>query len=276
MIEFLISWCVRLQPALCPRDWWICRIIIEVESQTEYTNQRHRTAKHVLPFQVCEVATPCLSNTQGYLFSSSILIFFLIENPAHTSDRHQWAPGQGTATQSYLHFPSLRLVGIAWTQPTVTVELERQGPGQAQAVHVTCFVCVHCTHLFRQATFQVQGYFWVAPPPTGTYHTPRPVAMLGWAIVRCQSRSQLWTSWQEAGAQRDRRRRSVIKSQVIWLKMLLVFYSHIFLWMFHIHIASALAVRLQCSSHACKKYAEDHGFKTMHALFWIDTEIRTN
>ena len=59
----------------------------------------------------------------------------LIEKPAHTSDRHQWAQCQGSGTQSYLHFEmlSLRLVGIAWTQPTVTVELEGKGPGQARA-----------------------------------------------------------------------------------------------------------------------------------------------
>ncbi len=75
MTEFSISRCVRLQPALCPRDWWICSIIIEIGSQTEYTNQKHRTAKHILPFQIFEVATPFLSNTQGYLFRFSILIF---------------------------------------------------------------------------------------------------------------------------------------------------------------------------------------------------------
>ncbi len=68
--------------------------------------------------------------------------------------------------------------------------------------------------------------------------------MLGWAtIVRCPSRSELWTAWQEAEAQRDQRRQSVIKSQIIRLKTRLVLYSYNFLLMIHIHIAHA--VRLQ-------------------------------
>ncbi len=86
-----------------------------------------------------EVVTPFLEHTvtglplQIYHFN---FLCVLIEKPAHTSDRYQWAPCQGTGTQSYLpHFKmlSLRLVGIAWTQPTVTVELEGQGQGQARA-----------------------------------------------------------------------------------------------------------------------------------------------
>ena len=44
--------------------------------------------------------------------------------------------------------------------------------------------------------------------------------------------------------------------------------------MIHIHIA--LAVRLQCSGQACEKYAEEHGFESMYALFLLDFEIRTN
>ncbi len=97
--------------------------------------------------------------------------------------------------------------------------------------------------------------------------------MLGWAIVRCPSRSELLTSWPEAEAQRDLRRRSVIKCQVIRLKTHLVLYRRNFLLKIHIHIV--LAVRLQSSGQACEKYAEDHGFESMYALFLFDFEIRT-
>ena len=44
---------------------------------------------------------------------------------------------------------------------------------------------------------------------------PKPVAVLGWAIVRFQSRSGLWTSWPGGGGvERVWRRQFVIKSQV--------------------------------------------------------------
>ena len=43
---------------------------------------------------------------------------------------------------------------------------------------------------------------------------PKPVAVLGWAIVRFQSRSALWTSWPVGAVERVRRRQFVIKSQV--------------------------------------------------------------
>ena len=45
---------------------------------------------------------------------------------------------------------------------------------------------------------------------------PKPVAVLGWAIVRFQSRSEsaLWTSWPVGAVERVRRRQFVIKSQV--------------------------------------------------------------
>ena len=92
--------------------------MIEIESQTEYTNQKHRTAKHVLPFQIFEVRLPPISiEHTGLPLQIQYFNFFgiLIEKPAHTSDSHQWAPGQGTSTQSYLqHFEmlSLRLVGM--------------------------------------------------------------------------------------------------------------------------------------------------------------------
>ncbi len=61
----------------------------------------------------------------------------------------------------------------------------------------------------------------VALPSNSRLHKPKPVAVQGWAIVRqvlaivrCQSKSGRWTSWQEAGAEQDRLRLSVIKSQV--------------------------------------------------------------
>ena len=44
--------------------------------------------------------------------------------------------------------------------------------------------------------------------------------------------------------------------------------------MIHIHIVHAVC--LQCSGQACEKYAEDHGFESMYALFWINFEIRMN
>ena len=45
---------------------------------------------------------------------------------------------------------------------------------------------------------------------------PKPVAVLGWAIVRFQSRSGLWTAWPEGVVELGRRRqfKFVIKSQV--------------------------------------------------------------
>ena len=43
---------------------------------------------------------------------------------------------------------------------------------------------------------------------------PKPVAVPGWAIVRFQSRSALWTSWPAGAVERVRRRQFVIKSQV--------------------------------------------------------------
>ena len=42
----------------------------------------------------------------------------------------------------------------------------------------------------------------------------KPVAVLGWAIVRFQSRSGLWTSWPGVVVERVWRRQFVIKSQV--------------------------------------------------------------
>jgi hypothetical protein len=63
----------------------------------------------------------------------------------------------------------------------------------------------------KPATFQVTACFSVALPSTSTSDMPKPVAVQGWAIMRFQSRSERWTSWQEAGAERDRRRRSDIK-----------------------------------------------------------------
>ncbi len=44
--------------------------------------------------------------------------------------------------------------------------------------------------------------------------------------------------------------------------------------MIHIHIV--LAVRLQCSGQACEKYAEDHGFKSMHFFELILKSERTS
>ncbi len=43
--------------------------------------------------------------------SDSVFNIFcvLFEKQARTSDRCQWAPGQGTGTQSYLHFQMLSL-----------------------------------------------------------------------------------------------------------------------------------------------------------------------
>jgi hypothetical protein len=58
VIESAISWCERL---LCPTDQWICRNVLEIESKTEYNNQKHWTAKHVLPFKWWQVA-PYLLN----------------------------------------------------------------------------------------------------------------------------------------------------------------------------------------------------------------------
>ncbi len=141
------------------------------------------------------------------------------------------------------------------------MELEGQGPGQALA-SLASSVSTALTDSNRpsRAISELRR----RQPAHITRQGPA-VAMRGWAIVRCPSRSELWTSWQEAEAQRDRRRQSVIKSQVIRLKTRLVLYSDNFLLMIHIHIEHA--VRLQCSGQACEKYAEDHGFESMYALF---------
>ncbi len=144
------------------------------------------------------------------------------------------------------------------------MELEGQGPGQALASFALS-VFTALTESNRP-TFKSRAISELRrrQPAHITRQGPA-VAMRGWAIVRCPSRSKLWTSWLEAEAQRDRRRQSVIKSQVIQLKTHLVLYSDNFLLMIHMHIAHA--VRMQCSGQACEKYAEDRGFKSMYALF---------
>ena len=74
------------------------------------------------------------------------------------------------------------------------------------------------TAALKLTTFQVAARhgFRGALPSITTLHKPKPVTVLGWAIVRCQSRSGRWTSWPEAarGAELGRRCQSVIKSQV--------------------------------------------------------------
>ncbi len=44
----------------------------------------------------------------------------LFEKPVHTSDRRQWAPGQGTGTQtsSYLHFESCHAGWLTSLEPS--------------------------------------------------------------------------------------------------------------------------------------------------------------
>ena len=146
----------------------------------------------------------------------------------------------------------------------MTVELEGKGPGQARA-SLASSVSTALTESNRP-TFKSRAISELRrrQPAHITRQGPA-VAMRGWAIVRCPSRSELWTSWPEAEAQRDRRRQSVIKSQVIRLKTRLVLYSDNFLLMIHIHIA--LAVLLQCSGQACEKYAEGHWFESLHTPF---------
>ena len=76
------------------------------------------------------------------------------------------------------------------------------------------------TAALKPATFQVAACQCQAVPESrgragpsaGTLHTgmPKPVTVtvLGWAIVRFQSRSVLWTSWPEAGSERGGRRQN--------------------------------------------------------------------
>ena len=58
-IKITISWCEILLCPTTPTDQWICRNVLEIESQTEYNNQKHWTAKHVLPFQWWHVTFSC-------------------------------------------------------------------------------------------------------------------------------------------------------------------------------------------------------------------------
>ncbi len=121
MTEFSISWCVRLQPVLCPKDWWICSIILEIGSQTEYTNQKHRTAKHILPFQIFEVRLPLhfywthLAGLPLQIQYFNFLCVLIEKKPAHTSDRHQWSPwrSSGLAAESCRPAWSLDLFKIS-------------------------------------------------------------------------------------------------------------------------------------------------------------------
>ena len=149
VIEFAIRWCERL---LCPTDLWICRNILEIESQKENNNQKHWTVKYVLPFQWLQVARSCACRSTGA--TSSIFVFFCFFVPKGfnwEAGPHWtwtlWRPPVGPGprhwhwycpTQSYLHFESCHLMTSSSLQ--VEPSWRWEIPGQVQ---VTRFR-VHC------------------------------------------------------------------------------------------------------------------------------------
>ncbi len=86
-LEFLITWCYRLR---YPTDEGIGRNILRLESQSEYNNQKHRTAIYVLPFQRQDVEPfPAFGSTRNYLFDflKRPNVFKLSVEPAHTMSK---------------------------------------------------------------------------------------------------------------------------------------------------------------------------------------------
>ena len=112
VIEIAICWCERL---LCPTDLWICRNILEIESQKENNNQKHWTAKYVLPFQWWQGARWCACQINSCCLFNFFVLFFVPKGfnwgtGPHWSREHcdgrQWAPARGTGT------------GTAWLRVT--------------------------------------------------------------------------------------------------------------------------------------------------------------
>jgi hypothetical protein len=174
MIEFSISWCVRLPPALYLKDGWLCRIILEKESQinapTRSTGKQNMSyfpsyggghsisIKHAgLPPQIQYFYTFCI----------------LIKKPAHTSDCCQWAPGQGTGTQSYPQFESCHSGWWTSLEPSLRWNLKVASSVSTALTESNC--------------------------PSSSFKS----RAVRWAIVRCLSRS-----WRARGRHGRRRGRS--------------------------------------------------------------------
>ena len=216
VIEFAISWCERL---LCPTDLWICRNILEIESQKENNNQKHWTVKYVLPFQWLQVARSCACRSTGA--TSSIFFCFLFFVPKGfnwEAGPHWtwtlWRPPVGPGPRHWHWYCPTQSYKAAtwWHDLSHHFKLNPADCGRYQGrfkLHASV-----STATLKPANFQVVACFWVARLSGGTYHMPKPVAVPGWAIVRFQSRSALWTSWPAGAVERVRRRQFVIKSQV--------------------------------------------------------------
>ena len=83
---------------------------------------------------------------------------------------------------------------------------------------------------------------------------PKPVAVLGWAIERFQSRSGRWTSWPGGVAERVRRRQFVIKSQVQGHGHKLIYiYTNICMVKYPVSVCYALAVQWQSKRKVCRR-----------------------
>ena len=134
VIEFAIRWCERL---LCPTDLWICRNILEIESQKENNNQKHWTAKYVLPFQWWQVARWCTCRiNRCYLFNILIFVFcakgFNWEACPHWSVAHvkwknhtSWRPPMGPWPR---HWQWLRVTPNKWSTCVPSLDFPKLMP----------------------------------------------------------------------------------------------------------------------------------------------------
>ena len=124
VIEFAICWCERL---LCPTDLWICRNILEIESQKENNNQKHWTVKYVLPFQWLQVAPLCACQINRCYLFNFWRVFFLFFVPKGFN----WEAASGPRPEAlalvlpdselpaFWKLPLDDIITSCWTQLTV-------------------------------------------------------------------------------------------------------------------------------------------------------------
>ena len=141
VIEFAICWCERL---LGPTDLWICRNILEIESQKENNNQKHWTVKYVLPFQWLQVAPLCACQINRCYLFNFWRVFFCFLCPKVLIEKPPVGPGPRhwhwyCPTQSYLHFESCHLMTSSLhVEPSWRWEIPQAGQVQVTSFRVHC------------------------------------------------------------------------------------------------------------------------------------------